>query len=225
MALHTMAILQAYQADVLKKMDEEEMDEETPPFPKLGYSGRRLAMISVDKFCSAKSQSAALKQFMPRWMRDSSNTPSNSLPREPSSRSCAPALYGLGSPRPAFSPPTTPQTGGPIAARQAFLFSSSKSSLTLRSGRGERPQKPQKAGPDRSNISACLQHAFLTQVCPPQGFGLQKESINNSLFGVAFGRRTRLSPPSVQETLPVLFYSVQAPRRPLFSPVLRSPSS
>ncbi len=56
----------------------------------------------------------------------------------------------------------TPQTGGSGAARQAFHFSSSESSLTLRSGRGECPQKPQEAGPDRSNVSAHLQHALLT---------------------------------------------------------------
>ncbi len=71
MALHTMAILQAYQADVLKEMDEgasltpeavKELRKATdlaltsqrfvrrrrffswtPAFPKLGYSGRRLA--------------------------------------------------------------------------------------------------------------------------------------------------------------------------------------
>ncbi len=52
----------------------------------------------VEKFRSATSQSAALKQFMPRRMRDSSNTPSTSLSRErslprkePTSRSCAPS--------------------------------------------------------------------------------------------------------------------------------------
>ncbi len=133
---------------------------------------------------------------MPRRMRGPSNTPSTSLPRErslprkePSSRSCAPALppdYSLGSPRPAFSPPTTLQMGEPEAARQAFCFSSSESSLTLRSGWGEHPQKPQEAGPDRSNISARLQHDLLTQVCHihSHGFDVQKESINISICRV-----------------------------------------
>ncbi len=136
MALHTMAILQAYQADVLKEMDEG--TGLTPEAVKklrratdlalrstkhtaraVGRSmagsvaaGRRLwlnlteirekekvflldALISqsglfgeavssvVNKFRSVKTQSAALKQFMPRRLRDYS-TPSSSLSREQS---------------------------------------------------------------------------------------------------------------------------------------------
>ncbi len=145
----------------------------------------------VEKFSSVKSQSAALKQFMPRRMRDPQtlspcpestpyqgrSPPAGAVPR------LIPPDYGLGSPRLAFSPPTTPQTGGPEEGRQAYRFSSSESSLTLRSGK-ECPQKPQEAGPDRSNVFARLQHALLTQVCHihPQGFGVQKESSSISLF-------------------------------------------
>ncbi len=52
------------------------------------------------------------------------------------------------------------------------------------SGRGERPQKPQEAGPERSNVSACLQHPLFTPVCHTHllGFGVQKEFISISLF-------------------------------------------
>ncbi len=150
MALHTMAILQAYQVDVLKEMDEgvgltpeavKELRRATDlalratkhtaravgrsmagsvaaehhlwlnlteirekekvflldaPISQSGLFGEAVSSV-VEKFRSAKTQSAALKQFMPRRMRDHS-TPSSSLSREqslprkePSGRSCAPA--------------------------------------------------------------------------------------------------------------------------------------
>ncbi len=136
-----MAILQAYQADVLKEMDEgagltpeavKELRKATDlalratkhtahvvgwlgsrrappvaqphgdsregegffPFLKLGYLGRRLARWWRNFALLHHS-----RQFMPRWMRDSSNTPSTSLSRErslprkePTSRSCTPDL-------------------------------------------------------------------------------------------------------------------------------------
>ncbi len=123
MALHTMAILQAYQADVLKEMDEgtgltpeavKELRRATDlalsatkhtaravgrsmaaslaaehhlwlnlteirerekvflmdaPISQSGLFGEAVSAV-VDKFCSAKTQSAALKQFMPRRSRD-----------------------------------------------------------------------------------------------------------------------------------------------------------
>ncbi len=150
MALHTMAILQAYQADVLKEMDKgtgltpeavKELRRATDlalratkhtalavgrsmagsvaaechlwlnlteirekekvflldaPISQSGLFGEVVSSV-VEKFCSAKTQSAALKQFMPRRTRDHS-TPSSSLSREqsfprkePSGRSCAQA--------------------------------------------------------------------------------------------------------------------------------------
>ncbi len=136
MALHTMAILQAYQADVLKEMDEgtgltpeavkelrratdlalratkhttsavgrsmagsvaaechlwlnlteiREKEKEfllDAPISQSGLFGEAVSTV-VDKFRSAKTQSAALKQFMPRRSRDYS-TPSSSLSREQS---------------------------------------------------------------------------------------------------------------------------------------------
>ncbi len=134
MALHTMAILQAYQADVLKEMDEgtgltpeavkelrratdlalratkhtaravgrsmaasvateshlwlnlTEIREKEKVFlmdSPISQSGLFVEAVSavVDKFRSAKTQSAALKQFMPRRARDFS-TPSSSVSRE-----------------------------------------------------------------------------------------------------------------------------------------------
>ncbi len=135
-ALHTMAILQAYQADVLKEMDEgtdltpeavKELRRATDlalratkhiaravgrsmaasvaaerhlwlnlteirekekvflldaPISQSGLFGEAVSAV-VDKFRSAKTQSAALKQFMPRRSRDYS-TPSSSVSREQS---------------------------------------------------------------------------------------------------------------------------------------------
>ncbi len=129
MALHTMAILKAYQADVLKEMEEgtgltpeavKELRRATKhtaravgrsmaalvaaelhlwlnlteirerekvflmdaPISQSGLFGEAVSAV-VDKFRSAKTQSAALKQFMPRRSRDYS-TPSSSLSREQS---------------------------------------------------------------------------------------------------------------------------------------------
>ncbi len=135
MALHAMAILQAYQADVLKDMDEgtglteavKELCKATDwalratkhtaralgrsmagpvaaechlwlnlteirekervflldaPISQSGLFGEAVSSV-VEKFRSAKTQSAALKQFMPRRTRDHS-TPSSSLSREQS---------------------------------------------------------------------------------------------------------------------------------------------
>ncbi len=134
MALHTMAILQTYQADVLKEMDEgtgltpeavKELRRATDlalratkhtaravgcsmagsvaaechlwlnlteirekekvflldaPISQSGLFGEAVSSV-VEKFRSAKTQSAALKQIMPRRMRDHS-TPSSSLSGE-----------------------------------------------------------------------------------------------------------------------------------------------
>ncbi len=163
MALHTMAILQAYQADVLKEMDEgtgltpeavKELRRATDlalratkhtaravgrsmaasvaaerhlwlnlteirekvflmdaPISRSGLFGEAVSAV-VDKFRSAKTQSAALKQFMPRRARDFS-TPSSSvqpLPRR------EPPSGGAQAMRP---PPTTVWGGrGRSSSRQ-----------------------------------------------------------------------------------------------------------
>ncbi len=138
MALHTMAILQAYQADVLKEMDEgtgltpeavKELRRATnlalratkhtaravgrsmaasvaaerhlwlnlteirekentflmdAPISQSGLFGEAVSAV-VDKFRSAKTQSAALNQFMPRRARDFS-TPSSVSREQPPPR-------------------------------------------------------------------------------------------------------------------------------------------
>ncbi len=156
MALHTMAILQAYQADVLKEMDEgtgltpeavKELRRATDlalratkhtaravgrsmaasvaaerhlwlnlteirekekvflmdaPISRSGLFGEAVSAV-VDKFRSAKTQSAALKQFMPRRARDFS-TPSSSVSREQPLPRREPPSSGAQATRP---PPTT----------------------------------------------------------------------------------------------------------------------
>ncbi len=128
LAIHTMAILHAYQADVLKEIrgdwsdsggckralratkhtaravgrpmagsvaaerhlwlnlteisEKEEVFLLDAPISQSGLFGEAFSSV-VEKFRSAKTQSTALKQFMPRRTRDHS-TPSSSLSREQS---------------------------------------------------------------------------------------------------------------------------------------------
>ncbi len=106
MALHTMAILQAYQADVLKEMDEG--DGPTPEAVK-----------------ELRKATAALRQFMPRKTRDPLTPHPTPPPPRPETApyrersphqgqhpGSSPSDHGLGSPRPTIAPPTTPQAGG-----------------------------------------------------------------------------------------------------------------
>ncbi len=163
MALHTMAILQAYQADVLKEMDEgtgltpeavKELRRATDlalratkhtaravgrsmaasvaaerhlwlnlteirekektflmdaPISQSGLFGEAVSAV-VDKFRSAKTQSAALNQFMPRRARDFS-TPSSSVSREQPPPRREPPSGGAQATR---LPPTT-GLGSPVA--------------------------------------------------------------------------------------------------------------
>ncbi len=121
---------------------------------------------------------------MPRRMRDPSNTTSPSLSREPrkepTSRSCTPAH----APRPQSGEPATGlfPTDNP-ADGWSWSGPTGLPLQLLRVIPDPRLPKPE-AGPDQSNVSACLQHALLTEVCKthPMGFGVQKESISISLF-------------------------------------------
>ncbi len=168
MALHTMAILQAYQADVLKEMDEgtgltpeavKELRRVTDlalratkhtaravgrsmaasvaaerhlwlnlteirekekvflmdaPISQSGLFGEAVSAV-VDKFCSAKTQSAALKQFMPGRARDFS-TPSSSVSREQPLPRREPPSGGAQATRP--SPTTVWGARGRSSSRQ-----------------------------------------------------------------------------------------------------------
>ncbi len=157
------------------------------PISQSGLFGEAVSSV-VEKFRSAKSQSAALKQFMPKRMRDHS-TPSSSLSREHSlprkelsGRSCAPA-HPPPSPWPTVSSPTATQAGWPEAARQSCRFGSSEPFLTLRSGWGELFHRWE-TRPDRQSVSVRLQHTLLTQICHthPSGFGVQTESTSITLL-------------------------------------------
>ncbi len=212
-----MAILQAYQADVLKEMDEgagltpeavKELRRATDlalratkhtaravgcsmagsvaaerhlwlnlteicekekvflldaPISQSGLFGEGVSSV-VEKFRSAKTQSAALKQFMPRRMRDHS-TPSSSLSREqslprkkPSGRSCAPA-----------HPPPTTVWG---ARGQPFPHQRPRRRVDLK-----RPVRPAaSAPPSLPDPQVGMRRAFsslrdetrpLNRICPP----------------------------------------------------------
>ncbi len=161
-----------------------------PPFHKLGCLGRQLAWWSRNFVLLNRSRPLSSISCPGGW-RTLPTLPPPPCPesapylgRSPPAGAAPHLNPRLWSGDPAFFLPTTSQTGGPNAAQQTCRFSSSKLSLTLRLGRGERLQKPQETGPDCSNISAHLQHALLTQVCHthPVGFGVQKETISISLF-------------------------------------------
>ncbi len=165
-ALHTMAILQAYQADVLKEMDEgtgltpeavkelrratdlalratkhtaravgrsmaasvaaerhlwlnlTEIREKEKVFlmdAPISQSGLFGEVVSAVVFRSVKTQSAALKQFMPRRARDYS-TPSSSVSREQSLPRKEPPSGGAQATRP--SPTTVWGARGRSSSRQ-----------------------------------------------------------------------------------------------------------
>ncbi len=130
MALHTMAILQAYQADVLKEMDEGA--GLTPEAVKELRRATDLALRATKHTARAVGRSMAGSVAAERhlWLNLTEirekekvfllDVPSRNL--------------GYLERR---SPPTTTQAGWPEAARQACRFGSSESFLTLRSVWGE----------------------------------------------------------------------------------------
>ncbi len=177
-----MAILQAYQADVLKEMDEgtgltpeavKELRRATDlalratkhtaravgrsmaasvaaerhlwlnlteirekekvflmdaPISQSGLFGEAVSAV-VDKFRSAKTQSAALKQFMPRRARDFS-TPSSSVSRQQPLPRREPPSGGAQATRP--SPTTVWGARGRSSSRQQPRNLTSPTSLPLR---------------------------------------------------------------------------------------------
>ncbi len=233
-----MAILQAYQADVLKEMDEgagltpeavKELRRATDlalratkhtaravgrsmagsvaaerhlwlnpteirekekvflldaPISQSGLFGEAVISV-VEKFRSTKTQSAALKQFMPWRMRDH-YTPSSSLSREqslprkePSGRSCAPAhsplttVWGArGRPFPYQRPSRRVDLKWPVRPS-----ASAPPSRSWPSGRDEesffiakRRDQTAKAYLSASNTLSSLRSVIPT----PSGFGVQK---------------------------------------------------
>ncbi len=250
MALHTMAILQSFQVDVLKEMNEgdgltpeavKELRKATDlalratkhtaraegrsmagsvaaehhlwlnlteisweGFSQTGLFGEAVSSV-VEKFRSAKSQSAALKQCMPRRMRDPSNTPSpsltieRSLPRkELTTKSCAPAhpprLFGLGSPpfphwrlrgRVNLKPTDRPTALAP-PSRPWPSDQDEESVLRYLTRQGQTVQMFLPA----SNTLSSLRSVTPT----PRGLVCRKSPSASAYFSVAFGRRIRLSP-------------------------------
>ncbi len=219
MALHTMAILQAYRADVLKEMDEgtsltpeavKELRRATvlalratehtacavgrsmagsvaaechlwlnlteicekekvllldAPISQSGLFGEAVSSV-VEKFRSAKTQSAALKQFMPRRMRDHS-TPSSSLSREqslprkePSGRSGAQAVH----------PPTTTVWG---ARGRPFPRQRPRRRVDLK-----RPNRPAaSAPPSRFWPSSQNEESYFTAARPNRKLELELRAV------------------------------------------------
>ncbi len=197
-ALHTMAILQAYQADVLKEMDEgtgltteavKELRRSTDlalratkhtaravgrsmaasvaaerhlwlnlteirekvflldaPISQCGLFGEVISAV-VDKFRSAKTQSAALKQFMPRRSRDYS-TPSSSVSKEQS----LPRKESSGGGAQATHPSPTMVWG---ARGRSFLRQQPRKRVNLK-----RPNRPAaSANPGRSDLRVRMRRA------------------------------------------------------------------
>ncbi len=294
MALHTMAILQAYQADVLKEMDEgtgltpeavKELRRATDlalrankhtaravgrsmagsvaaerrlwlnlteirerevflldaPISQSGLFGEAVSSV-VEKFRSAKTQSAALKQFMPRRTRDHS-TPSSSLSREqslprkePSGRSGAQAAHppptmvwgarGRSFPRQRprrrvdLKRPNRPATSAP-PSRSWPSGRNEESRLTA-----TRRDQTAKAYLPASNAFSSLKSVTTT----PRGLVCRMSS-PSFFLGLAVGGHVRLSPSTVrpfatcQGTQSVLSCSVRTPCRPPVSPALHSPST
>ncbi len=88
----------------------------THPSHSLGYLREAVSSV-VEKFRSAKTQSAALKQFMPRRTRDHS-TPSSSLSREQSLPERSPVAV---EPRPRILPRFKVQQALPLRLIRVVL--------------------------------------------------------------------------------------------------------
>ncbi len=262
MALHTMAILQTYQADVLKEMDEgtgltpeavKELRRATDlalratkhtaravrrsmassvaaerhlwlnlteirekkkvflldaPISQSGLFGEAVSSV-VEKFSSAKTQSAALKQFMPRRTRNHS-TPSSSLSREqclprkePSGRSGAQAAHpppttvwgARGRPFPRQRPrrwvdlkrPNRPAASAPPSHSRPSSRNEESRFTATRRGQNAKAYLP------ASNVLSSLRSVTTT----PRGL-VCRTSSPSFFLGLAVGGRIRLSPSTVR---------------------------
>ncbi len=256
MALHTMAILQAYQADVLKEMDEgtgltpeavKELRRATDlalratkhtaravgrsmvawvaaerhlwlnlteirekekvflmdtPISQSGLFGEAVSAV-VDKFRSAKTQSAALKQFMSRRARDYS-TPS-SVSREQSLPRKEPPSDGAQDTRP--SPTTVWRARGRSSSRQqprkqVNLKRTNKPAASANPGRSWPPGRNEER---RFTVTGRGQTAEPFLPAPNALSSLKsvtatlrglvcRSSSPSFLLGLAVGGRVRLSP-------------------------------
>ncbi len=258
MTVHTMAILQTYQADVLKEMDEgtgltpeavKELRRATDlalratkhtaravrrsmassvaaerhlwlnlteirekkkvflldaPISQSGLFGEAVSSV-VEKFSSAKTQSAALKQFMPRRTINHS-TPSSSLSREqclprkePSGRSGAQAAHpppttvwgARGRPFPRQRPrrwvdlkrPNRPAASAPPSHSRPSSRNEESRFTATRRGQNAKAYLP------ASNVLSSLRSVTTT----PRGL-VCRTSSPSFFLGLAVGGRIRLSP-------------------------------
>ncbi len=151
------------------------------PISQSGLFGEAVSSV-VDKFCSAKTQSAALKQFMPRRLRDYS-TPSSSLSGEQSLPRKEPS--GGSGAQAAHPPPTT------VWGARGRSFPRQRPRRRVSPPRGKaRPQKricPPQTRSLRSNLS---------QPPPPRGL-VCRTSSPSFFLGLAVEGRVRLSPSTV----------------------------
>ncbi len=209
------------------------------PISQSGLFGEAVSAV-VDKFRSAKTQSAALKQFMPRRSRDYS-TPSSSVSREQSLPRKEPPSGGAQATRP--SPTTVWGARGRSFSRQqprkrVNLKWPNKPAASANPGRSWPPGRNEEShftvtGRGQTaeaflpapNVLSSLKSVTATLrglVC--------RSSSPSFLLGLAVGGRVRLSPfaarpfaaggPHVRRHC-----SVRNPCRPFVSPALLSPSS
>ncbi len=169
------------------------------PISQTGLFGKAVSSV-VDTFRSAKSQSAAHRQFMPRRTRDPSNTPSSYLSRERSLPRKEPPIR-------AHSPPTTVwgARGRPLPhrwpRRRVDLeqpdrpSTSASSSRSWPSGWDEKSFQGflSRQGQTVQTFLPPLTHSPLLYL--PSGFQCaEKDSV---YIRVAVERRIRLSPSSI----------------------------
>ncbi len=148
------------------------------PISQSGLFGEAVSAV-VDKFRSAKTQSAALKQFMPRRSRDYS-TPSSSVSREQSLPRKEPSGDGAQATRPS---PTT------VWGARGWSFPRQQPRKWVNLKRPNRPAastNPGRSWPSGRNEESCF---------TVTGQGQTAEAFLPSfLLGLAVGGRVRLSP-------------------------------
>ncbi len=172
------------------------------PISQSGLFGEAVSLV-VEKFRSAKTQSAALKQFMPRRTRDD-YTPSSSLYREqllprkePSGRSGAQAAHppptmvwgARGRPFPRQRPRRRVDLKRPSSPSRSWHSSRDEESCITATRRGQTAIAYLPA----SNTLSSLRSVTTT----PRGLVCRKSSYS-FFFGLAVGGRVGLSPSTVR---------------------------
>ncbi len=197
------------------------------PISQPGLFGEAVNLV-VEKFRSAKTQSATQKQFMPRKMRDHS-TPSSTLSREHS----LPRKEPTGRKRaPAHPPPTTAweACGRPFPHQRSDLKQSDRPaasaplSRSWSSGRDEESffrHAERRDHTAKAYLSAPNTLSSVRSVIPtPQGSVCRKRPPASLFFGLAVGGRIR---PSPSTTHPFAASGLRDRRHTQFSPTAYGP--